>query len=70
MVVKETIVARLAEWGLALTEREIEQLVPAYENLLRWQGVLEGMMQSKKLVEGMTAPASEPILIHAIERTG
>jgi hypothetical protein len=70
MAVKETIVARLAEWGLALTEREIDQLVPAYENLLRWQGMLEGMMQSKKLVEGMTAPASEPILIHAIERKG
>ena len=70
MAVKETIVARLAEWGLALTEREIDQLVPAYENLLRWQGVLEGMMQSKKLVEGMTAPSSEPILIHAIERKG
>jgi len=31
--------------------------------------VLEDMMHSKKLVEGMTAPASEPILIHAIERT-
>lgn len=68
MALKETIVARLAEWGLVLTEREIEQLVPAYENLQRWQSVLESMMQSKKLVEGMTAPASEPILIHAIER--
>jgi hypothetical protein len=70
MAVKETIVARLAEWGLVLNENEIEQLVPAYENLLRWQSVLESMMQSKKLVEGMTAPASEPILIHAIERKG
>ena len=44
--------------------------MPAYEDLLRWQGVLEEMMQSKKLVDGMTAPASEPILIHAIERKG
>ena len=70
MAVKETIVARLAEWGLVLNENEIEQLVPAYENLLRWQNVLESMMQSKKLVGGMTAPASEPILIHAIERKG
>jgi predicted metal-dependent hydrolase len=70
MATKETIVAKLAEWGLTLTEREIDQLVPAYENLLRWHGVLEGMMQSKKLVEGMTAPASEPILTHAIERKG
>jgi hypothetical protein len=69
MAVKETIVARLAEWELVLTEREIEQLVPAYENLQRWQSVLESMMQSKKLVEGMTAPASEPILIQAIERS-
>ena len=70
MAVKETIVARLAEWGIVLTEREIDQLVPAYENLLRWQSVLEDMMYSKKLVEGMTVPASEPILIHAIERKG
>jgi len=70
MAVKETIVARLAEWGLVLNENEIEQLVPAYENLLRWQSVLESMMQSKKLVAGMTAPANEPILIHAIERKG
>ena len=69
MATREAIVARLAEWGLTLNEREIDQLVPAYENLLRWQGVLEDMMHSKKLVEGMTAPASEPILIHAIERT-
>jgi hypothetical protein len=68
MATRETIVARLAEWGLTLSEGEIDQLVPAYENLLRWQGVLEDMMHSKKLVEGMTAPASEPILIHAIER--
>jgi len=68
--VKDTIVARLAEWGLVLNKNEIEQLVPAYENLLRWQSVLESMMQSKKLVEGMTAPGSEPILIHAIERKG
>ena len=70
MDTKETIVARLAEWGLTLTEREIDQLVPAYVNLLRWQRVLEDMMQSKKLVDGMTAPASEPILIHAIARKG
>ena len=70
MVSKETIVARLTEWGLTLTDREIDELVPAYENLLRWQSVLEGMMHSKKLVEGMTAPASEPILIHAIDRKG
>jgi len=26
------------------------------------------MMQSKQLVDGMTAPAIEPILIHTVER--
>jgi hypothetical protein len=70
MATRETIVARLAEWGIALTDSEVDQLIPAYENLLRWQDVLEDMMESRKLVEGMTAPASEPILIHAIERKG
>jgi hypothetical protein len=70
MANKDIVAARLAEWGLTLSDQEIAQLVPAYENLLRWQGVLESMMASKKLVEGMTAPASEPILIHAIERKG
>jgi len=70
MAIRDTIAERLAEWGLTLTDRELDELVPAYENLLRWQCVLEDMMQSKKLVDGMTAPASEPILIHAIERKG
>jgi len=70
MATRDTIAARLAEWGLRLNDHELDELVPAYENLLRWQGVLEEMMQSKKLVDGMTAPASEPILIHAIERKG
>jgi len=42
MVSNETIVARLAEWGLTLTEREIEEFVPAYKNLLRWQSVSKG----------------------------
>ena len=44
--------------GTHAEENEIDQLVPAYQNLLRWQSVLEGMMQSKKLVEDMTAPAA------------
>ena len=52
MATRETIVARLAEWGLTLSEREIDQLIPAYENLLRWQGVLEDMMHSRKVGRG------------------
>lgn len=70
MATRDTIAARLAEWGLTFTDRELDELVPAYENMLRWQSVLEEMMESKRLVDGMSAPASEPILIHAIERKG
>ena len=41
---KSVITATLAEWGMTLTESEIDQLVPAYDNLLRWQEVVHGML--------------------------
>ena len=43
---KEVIAARLAEWGLTMSESELAQLVPAYDNLMRWQTVLEDMLQT------------------------
>ena len=46
---KTIIAAKLAEWGTSLTESEIEQLVPAYDNLLRWQEVVHGMLRSRKI---------------------
>lgn len=67
---RETIVAKLAEWGITLSDSELEQLLPAYENLLRWQGVVEPMLRQRKIVEGMTWPESEPLLIHSIEKKG
>jgi hypothetical protein len=62
--------ARLAEWGLTVDESDLEQLLPAYDNLLRWQAVLEGMVRSRKIGDGMSIPESEPITIHAIEKRG
>jgi len=35
MATKDTIAARLAEGGLSLNDRELDELVPAYNNLLR-----------------------------------
>ena len=32
---RETIVAKLGEWGITLSESELDELLPAYENLLR-----------------------------------
>ena len=67
---KEIVIAKLAEWGIELTDSEIDQLIPAYENLLRWQTTVEDMLRSRKLADGMVSPESEPLLIHAIERKG
>jgi hypothetical protein len=68
MDVKQVIAARLAEWRLTLSDSEIEQLAPAYEKLLGWQSVLEGMLRSRKIAAGMNFPESEPITIVALDR--
>jgi hypothetical protein len=70
MDTKEVIAARLAEWNLKLSDSELEQLVPAYHNLIRWQAVLENMLRSRKIAEGMSFPESEPITIHALDKKG
>ena len=70
MDAKARIAARLAEWDLELTEAELDKLVVPYENLLRWQRVVEDMRQSRQLVEGMSMPESEPVLVHALDKKG
>jgi hypothetical protein len=70
MDAKEIIAARLAEWNLKLSDAELEQLVPAYQNLIRWQAALENMLRSRKIAEGMNFPESEPITIHALDKKG
>ena len=67
---REAVVAKLAEWDITLSENELDQLVPSYENLLHWQGILIEMLHQKKLTEGMSMPASEPLTIHCIEKKG
>jgi hypothetical protein len=67
---KDLIAAKLTEWGLRLTDGELAQLVPAYDNLLRWQEVVTDMLRSRKIAAGMMFPESEPLLIHAIEKGG
>lgn len=68
MDTKLLIAARLSEWDLELSDAELDQLVAPYENLLRWRKVVEEMRHSRALVEGMRAPESEPLLIHALDR--
>jgi hypothetical protein len=70
MDTKVVIAARLAEWNLKVSDSELEQLVPAYHNLIRWQAVLENMLRSRKIAEGMSFPESEPITIHALDKKG
>jgi hypothetical protein len=70
MNTKEVIAARLAEWNLKLSDAELEQLAPAYQHLMHWQAVLEAMLRSRKIAEGMNFPQSEPITIHALDKKG
>ena len=70
MDTKALIAAKLAEWDLELTDAELDKLLVPYENLLCWQRVVEDMRQSRQLVEGMSMPESEPVLIHALDKKG
>lgn len=64
---RETIVAKLAEWGIKLSDSELDQLLPAYENLLRWQAVVEEMVRWQEVTGGVLKPLSEPALIHHLK---
>jgi hypothetical protein len=70
MDTKQIIAAKLAEWGLTLNDAELAQLIAAQEKLLRWQSVLEQMLHSREIADGMSFPESEPIAIHALEKKG
>lgn len=64
---KEVIIAKLAEWGIKLSDSELDQLLPAYENLLRWQAVVEDMVRWQEVTGGVLKPLSEPALIHRLK---
>ena len=65
---KALIAAKLAEWNLQLTDQELDQLAAPYENLVRWQRVVEDMLRKRRMGNGMRMPESEPLLVHALER--
>jgi len=67
---KGIMAAKLAEWNVSLTDSELDQLVPAYDNLLRWQEVVHSMLRSRKIADGMIFPESEPLLMYSPEKGG
>lgn len=50
---KHIVTARLAALGIPLSEQELDQLAAAYASLLKWEAVVQGMVQA----------ATEPALI-------
>lgn len=68
MDAREIIKAKLAELDVVPTEADLDELVPAYHSLQRWEKVLEGMLRTKPTSRGMEWPLSEPALIHDLER--
>jgi hypothetical protein len=50
---KQIVTARLAAAGVSLSDAELEQLTAAYASLLKWETVVQGMLQ----------PETEPALI-------
>jgi len=68
METRDVIRAKLAEFDLEVSEADLDELVPAYENLLRQNKIVEGMLESRPMTKGMSMPLSEPILVHNIAR--
>lgn len=64
----EIVKAKLGEWNITPTEEDLAQLVPAYENLLVWQQVIEEMLESRPMTDGMEMPTTEPVAIHDLTR--
>lgn len=64
------IAAKLAEYDVKVSDNELDELLPAYEHLLRWQKVIEAMLLWEDIGEGMVKPASEPALIYRVEKEG
>ena len=44
---KQIVAARLAAIGVSLTDDEINQLASAYASLLKWETVVQGMLQAE-----------------------
>ncbi|HEV8711745.1 MAG TPA: hypothetical protein VGX03_02830 [Candidatus Binatia bacterium] len=57
---KQIVTARLAAAGVSLSDAEFEQLTAAYASLLKWETVVQGMLQ----------PETEPALIFKAQVEG
>lgn len=44
---KQIVTARLAAVGVSLSDDELDQLTAAYALLLKWETVVQGMLQSE-----------------------
>jgi hypothetical protein len=44
---KQIVTARLAAAGVSLSDAELEQLTSAYASLLKWETVVQGMLQAE-----------------------
>ena len=44
---KQIVTARLAAVGVSLSDDELDQLTAAYASLLKWETVVQGMLQSE-----------------------
>jgi hypothetical protein len=64
----EIVKAKLAEWNITPSEEDLAQLIPAYENLMVWQQVVEEMLESRPMSDGMEMPTTEPAAIHDLTR--
>lgn len=44
---KQIVAARLAALDILLTEDEMDQLAAAYASLLKWESVVQGMLEAE-----------------------
>jgi hypothetical protein len=44
---KQIVAARLATVGVSLSDDELDQLTVAYASLLKWETVVQGMLQAE-----------------------
>jgi hypothetical protein len=65
---RQIIQAKLAEWDITLTEKELNELLPAYRYLLRSHKIIEDMLHQRKVADGMIWPESEPLQTYCIEK--
>jgi len=57
---KQIVAARLAQVGISLSDAELDQVAAAYASLLKWETIVQGMVQ----------PETEPALIFKAQVEG